>query len=279
VVKTSEITMIIKEYRVTLPMTVEEYQVAQLYSVAEASKNETGGGEGVEVLENKPYEDIPLLNGKFTKGQYTYKIYHLASKVPGWIKMIAPKGSLELHEEAWNAYPYCKTVLTNPGYMKDNFYIIIETYHKPDRGDCANAHELDKKKLEKRIVVPMDISTDAVLSADYKEHEDPRKVKSVKTGRGPLNPGWKGSCDPVMTAYKLVTIQFKWWGLQDRVENFIHTTERRIFLNFHRQVFCWTDKWYGMTMADIRELEEKTKQELDEERSKGSIKGTVAVEK
>jgi hypothetical protein len=34
--------MIIKEYRVTLPMTVEEYQVAQLYSVAEASKNETG---------------------------------------------------------------------------------------------------------------------------------------------------------------------------------------------------------------------------------------------
>ena len=48
--------MIIKEYRVTLPMTVEEYQVAQLYSVAEASKNETGGGEGVEVLKNEPYD-------------------------------------------------------------------------------------------------------------------------------------------------------------------------------------------------------------------------------
>ena len=39
-----------------------------------------------------------------------------------------------------------------------------------------------------------------------------------------------------MTAYKLVTIQFKWWGLQDRVENFIHATEKRIFTNFHRQV-------------------------------------------
>ena len=38
-----------------------------------------------------------------------------------------------------------------------------------------------------------------------------------------------------MTAYKLVTIQFKWWGLQDRVENFIHSTEKRIFTNFHRQ--------------------------------------------
>ena len=98
-------------------------QVAQLYSVAEASKNETGGGEGVEVpiaiffswkhsiiqkkytntqkytqmpkylysqihyytntqvLKNEPYKDVPLLNGKFTEGQYTHKIYHLASKV------------------------------------------------------------------------------------------------------------------------------------------------------------------------------------------------------
>ena len=73
--------MLIKEYRITMPMTVKEYQVAQLYSVAEASKNETGGGEGVEVIKNKPYDDHPLLNGKFTKGQYTYKIYRLESKV------------------------------------------------------------------------------------------------------------------------------------------------------------------------------------------------------
>merc|ERR1719370_199668 len=86
-----------------------------------------------ERCKNEPYDNVPLLKGKFCSGQYTYKIYHLASKVPGWIKMIAPSGSLELHEEAWNAYPYCKTVVTNPGYMKDNFYIVIETYHIGDK--------------------------------------------------------------------------------------------------------------------------------------------------
>jgi len=134
-------------------MTVDEYQVAQLYSVAEASKNETGGGEGVEVLKNEPYDNYPLLNGKFTKGQYTYKIYRLESKVPSWIKMIAPTGSLEVHEEAWNAYPYCKTVVSNPGYMKDNFYITIETYHIGDRGQQENVHELDKKALKERQVL------------------------------------------------------------------------------------------------------------------------------
>lgn len=80
--------------------------------MAEASKNETGGGEGIEVLKNEPFNDHPLLGGKYSSGQYTYKIYHLSSKVPAFIRMIAPKGSLEIHEEAWNAYPYCRTVIT-----------------------------------------------------------------------------------------------------------------------------------------------------------------------
>ena len=78
--------MIIKEYRVTLPMTVEEYQVAQLFSVADASIAETGGDEGVEMLRNEPYDEthekyVPLMGGRFCRGQYTHKIYHLQSKV------------------------------------------------------------------------------------------------------------------------------------------------------------------------------------------------------
>lgn len=44
--------------------------------MAEASKNETGGGEGVEVVKNEPFEDE-----KMGKGQFTHKIYHLARYV------------------------------------------------------------------------------------------------------------------------------------------------------------------------------------------------------
>lgn len=270
--------MLIKEYRVTLPMTVEEYQVAQLYSVAEASKNETGGGEGVEVVKNEPYDNVPLLGGRFTKGQHTYKIYHLSSKVPAFVRYLAPKGSLEIHEEAWNAYPYCKTVLTNPGYMKDNFTILVETYHIADRGDSANCHRLSPEVLKQREVVPIDISHDHVPTEDYKADEDPKMYKSEKTGRGPLKDRkWKSTVDPVMTAYKLVTVEFKWFGLQGKVENFIQTTERRLFTNFHRQLFCWTDHWHGMTMEDIRALEDKTKEELEEQRHLGDVRGTKDI--
>ena len=40
--------------------------------------------------------------------------------------------------------------------------------------------------------------------------------------------------------------------------------ERRVFTNFHRQVFCWLDQWYGLTMDDIRRIEDETRQALDE---------------
>ncbi|XP_063237118.1 phosphatidylinositol transfer protein alpha isoform [Bacillus rossius redtenbacheri] len=268
--------MIIKEFRVTLPLTVEEYQVGQLFSVAEASKNETGGGDGIEVLKNEPFTDYPLLGGEYNRGQYTHKIYHLTNKVPSFIRILAPKGSLEIHEEAWNAYPYCKTVISNPMYMGDKFAIVIETMHVADRGDSDNVHRLPPEKLKMRQVVPIDIANDYVSRADYKPDEDPKKFHSEKTGRGPLEGNWKESVEPVMTCYKLVTVEFKWFMLQNRVESFIQQTEQRLFTTFHRQVFCWIDRWHGYTMEDIRAIEEKTKRELDEQRKRGEVRGMRA---
>ncbi len=42
-------------------------QVGMLHGVAMASLEETGGGEGVEVLRNEPYENVPLMEGKFNQ--------------------------------------------------------------------------------------------------------------------------------------------------------------------------------------------------------------------
>uniref|UniRef100_A0AAY4A5U7 Phosphatidylinositol transfer protein alpha isoform n=1 Tax=Denticeps clupeoides TaxID=299321 RepID=A0AAY4A5U7_9TELE len=288
----------------------QSYQVGQLYSVAEASKNETGGGEGVEVLKNEPYEK----DGE--KGQYTHKIYHLQSKVPSFVRMLAPASALNIHEKAWNAYPYCRTgtkshvhhhwliyvhrgfvngvhhckywtclhfCLSNE-YMKENFLIKIETWHKPDMGQQDNVHGLDPDTWKKVEVVYIDIADrNQVEPKDYKPEEDPTKYKSVKTGRGPLGPDWKKELPkktdcPHMCAYKLVTVKFKWWGLQNKVENFIQKQEKRLFTNFHRQLFCWIDRWIELNMEDIRRMEEETRKELDEMRVKDPVKGMVALE-
>ena len=39
-------------------------------------------------------------------------------------------------------------------------------------------------------------------------------------------------------------------------------SERRLFTKFHRQLFCWIDKWHGLTMADIRRIEDEVQAEL-----------------
>jgi len=292
---------ITKEYRIILPITVDEYQVAQLYSVAESSKHETGGGEGVEVIKNSPYEEgiEADKHSMGRKGQYTHKLYHLDSKVPYFIRMIAPEGSLVLKEEAWNAYPYCKTVITNPGYMKDNMKIELKTWHKKGAGLENNVHELDNWKSVE--VVQIDIANDKVSNADYRKETDPKLYIHEESGREGLGENWlqavqqkckiiqeQRSVDidepAVMTCYKLVTVEFKWFGLQNRVENYIQGAQKRLITIFHRQLYCWMGPhksindtegrgWYGIDMNAIRQMEAETASVLEKERTSGALRG------
>ncbi|CAG7835673.1 unnamed protein product [Allacma fusca] len=268
--------MLTKEYRITMPVTVEEYRIGQLYSLSEASLMETGGGEGVEVLRNESFDNYPLLGSRFCKGQYTYKKYYLASKVPAFIRFLVPNQSLIIHEESWNAYPYSRTIITNPGYMKENFVISIDTMHVAGKGDKENVHELSAEKLKQREVIFVDIANDPIVPADYKAEEDPGKFKSVKTSRGPLQGDWIENTKPLMTCYKLVSVEFKWFGLQTRVENFVQKCERRLFTNFGRQVFCWIDRWHDMSLDDVRAFEERIRDDLEQQRKSVGVRGMKA---
>ncbi|CAF2391660.1 unnamed protein product [Rotaria sp. Silwood2] len=192
--------MHITEFRIVLPMAVEEYQAAQLFATIEVSKQNTGGGEGVQILANEPFQKsmAEAFLGKYNSGQYTRKIYHFGSRVPAFVRLIFKDSNLAMHEEAWNAYPYCKTVITNP-YMKENMIIDISTLHLPDRGESENVHQLTGDELKKRHVVSINIA-EKVNRHDYKPEEDPEKFHSEKTGRGPLlsSEPWYKSCEPHM---------------------------------------------------------------------------------
>lgn len=71
-----------REFRITMPVDVKEYHLAQMWSFAEQSKQETGGGEGVEILKNEEFTNGNFYGGKYTSGQYTYKLYHIETKIP-----------------------------------------------------------------------------------------------------------------------------------------------------------------------------------------------------
>jgi hypothetical protein len=56
---------------------------------------------------------------------------------------------------------------------------------------------------------------DPIPSSVYSEEEDPLLYVSKKTGRGPLTADWLTQPqESVMCAYKKITVEFKYWGMQ-----------------------------------------------------------------
>ena len=74
---------------------------------------------------------------------------------------------------------------------------------------------------------------------------------------------------------------FEYWIvyiLQGKIESVIQTKSRQIVNYFYRQLFCWMDHWYGLTMDDIRKLEEKTQKELEDLKLTGDLRGMTLQE-
>ncbi|XP_076674034.1 retinal degeneration B isoform X4 [Andrena cerasifolii] len=271
--------MLIKEYRIPLPLTVEEYRIAQLYMIAKKSREESqGAGSGVEIIVNEPYN-----NGPGGNGQYTHKVYHVGSHLPEWFKSLLPRSALIVKEEAWNSYPYTKTRYTCP--FVEKFSIEIETYYFPDNGYQENVFKLSGSDLRNRIVDVIDIVKDQ-YAGDYVKEEDPKLYVSQKTNRGPLTESWleeywadvKGKQQPtasgksLMCAYKLCRVEFRYWGVQTKLEKFIHDIAlRKTMVRAHKQAWAWQDEWDGLTMEDIREIERQTQLAL--QRRMGAVEG------
>ena len=74
----------------------------------------------------------------------------------------------------------------------------------------------------------IDIVKDPVPPNEYKTEEDPKLFHSTKTQRGPLSENWieehRQQAFPIMCAYKLCKVEFRYWGMQSKIERFIHDT-------------------------------------------------------
>ncbi|XP_052287830.1 uncharacterized protein LOC102625212 isoform X2 [Citrus sinensis] len=125
------------------------------------------------------------------------------------------------------------SVIKCPYFTK--FSLTIETVHKADNGRSDNVHNLSEEQLAARQVEVLDIASTARDYWSYaiaSNNVDFSKFKSKRTGRGPLSEGWQG--------------------------------ERALFLESHRNCFGWIDEWFGMTMQQIREIEQQSGSSLNE---------------
>lgn len=81
----------------------------------------------------------------------------------------------------------------------------------------------------------IDIVTDPIPPHEYISEEDPKLYKSAKTQRGPLQDDWIEEYNnnpgktPIMCAYKLCKVEFRYWGMQSKIERFIHDVGEQSF--------------------------------------------------
>jgi hypothetical protein len=98
----------------------------------------------------------------------------------------------------------------------------------------------------------------------YKEYYGFLNVYTVCKSDDPLpNENLLLSNNPMLITfflkYNFFKVDFRYWGLQSKVERFIHDYGlRRVMLRAHRQAWAWQDEWVGLTMDDIRRLERET---------------------
>jgi len=258
--------VLLKEYRVPLPFTMDEYQKGLSFMVSKASKLESKSSSSgflpmKVIASHEPFEN------ELGKGTFTHRFICLTNRLPEWgRKLFTRSGAeLQLEEKSWNAFPYIKTTYTSPLFSPENFEVIVESYHLEDSGTTENALNLPSLKLAIRVVDHVDIAFDAVDPQANKIEEDPTHFRSSKTNRGPLKKGWQHRTKPIMCAYKVVTVNFAIWGLRKKVEKLVHEVIRGTYLVTHRQTFCWIDEWYELTWDEIRALEDEMKETLNTE--------------
>jgi hypothetical protein len=196
-----------------------------------------------------------------TRGQFTEKRIHLSSRLPYWLQAVTPR-VFYVTEKSYNFYPYTITEYTCSFLPK--FRVEIYTRFANDNGSSENIFKVPEEEYQQISIDHIDIAFDEINPKHYKEDEDPKFFKSIKTNRGPLIECWREMDKPIMCSYKLVHACFEVWGFQTKTEEFIHRCIRDVLLLGHRQAFSWVDQWIDMDMEAVREYEKQSQEETNQ---------------
>jgi hypothetical protein len=262
--------MLLIEYRIKLPISIDQYQIAHLYTTMDVSKQYTKLGDGVEVLENTPCDPARLPHQKpgarkeVGKVQRTSKRYY----VPDSIAAVVGLNQVVLRESSFNKFPTFRTTVSAESAADSaiNGEFTIDTVCR--KGDDVvnkdNVFRLPQELLDRRAVVDIDIVADSLPASLVNDDEDPKKALG-------LADGWQGSLIPGMSmiVYKLVFVKIRDPAnevFKETINSLVMDNLNKIFNVFHRKLVCSQDRWKGLNMEDIRTMEEETKDLLDKKR-------------
>uniref|UniRef100_A0A8C7JLZ0 Phosphatidylinositol transfer protein N-terminal domain-containing protein n=1 Tax=Oncorhynchus kisutch TaxID=8019 RepID=A0A8C7JLZ0_ONCKI len=170
------------------------YRIGQLYMISKHSHEQSERGEGVEVVQNEPYEDPT-----HGQGQFTEKRVYLNNKLPSWARAVVPK----------------IFYVTEKCSFLPKFSIHIETKYEDNKGSNDNIFDSEPKGEEEIEVCLVDIAYDEIPDRYYKESEVRRsKVRSQGLGIPShcfSSSGLRQSQFSIVFQYKCVLVHSPAW--------------------------------------------------------------------
>lgn len=281
--------MKIFEYRIIVPIDYARYEIANRHMCLDYVKTESHGGEGIEVVKDETY-DIKgkNLKGSPKKGQHTYKILHIKSKFPSFVRWAIPDKYLHFHEDSTVEYPHFYTKYTVPGFG-EKFYCDINSQHVEYICDGngvmknfpENALNLSSKELKERKIIWLDIvhgnpkKSDNSLkhfkcneynldfsTSEFKNKDDEKESKGKHHNKEDHPPLWttryKG---PMVCAIKVVKFELD-NSLKSVVEKTVtESAMPKVFIESHRRMIHCIDDWFNLSVSDMEKLEEKQRED------------------
>eukprot|EP01130_Rhizamoeba_saxonica_P019184 TRINITY_DN9844_c0_g1_i1.p1 TRINITY_DN9844_c0_g1~~TRINITY_DN9844_c0_g1_i1.p1 ORF type:complete len:281 (+),score=59.21 TRINITY_DN9844_c0_g1_i1:23-865(+) len=238
------------EYRIPMPLSMEEFKKGQLYMIARFMSEESNNNLNISIITNETYID----QDTGQQGVFTHKVMQFSSSLPSWLRRLIPGSVLKVEELSWNLYP-CSRTIYKIGIFGDRCNVEVKTIHHPGNGDINNIFNLSMKELSRRDVDYIDIAHDNKQNRFSESLEDAAAFMSLDGTKDCLQPGWMANQDNLITAYKLVTVDFNYPGIRNKGQIFAHDVIRGSFMKAHRQAYCWYDHWSELSLEEIKEYD------------------------
>lgn len=130
--------MSLREIRVPLPFSSDEYRRGAWHACITIAKEKIDDGKPAVILDTYPVTD-PVRG----VGVFAHKVYFPGNEIPRFIQALLPRTALALYEKSWNYGNYSETFLYNE-FIGDRFEIRIKSiYVEHDNGDTDNVHNFN----------------------------------------------------------------------------------------------------------------------------------------
>ncbi|KJP86253.1 hypothetical protein AK88_04067 [Plasmodium fragile] len=251
------------EFRVTMPLSMEEYNLCQRYLLAKMTcedadnaitgmgcNNRTDGKSLVLFKKGKAEDE----NGETV--DYTFKRMNLVNKVPKWLQNFVDPNYCLIDEKSWNNHPKLRTVYEARGFPRAR--VEVDSTFRPGHNTEDNVFNLSDEVLAERKVILVDIVKDSAYCREYYPEEDPTLYYSEKAQRGKLDDNWIEKSKVLITCYKLFHIDIPYFGVFcSKLENWIVSAIKESLVKYHRKSFCWIDEWVDLSEEQIHKFEEE----------------------